>query len=194
MRKVIRVLKTPVTLLLLLAILGYGAYWGYHQVTLDTASPETVCVVQDVGGELTSDKVSVRVLNGGEQGGAAKTTRFTLLSWGYHIVSYNNSDREVDQVTIIGNSADDPEVKLVAQAFKAPVATEGDGRVDHIVDVILPTRFGMVDKIPTSIPVVGPVCLPPITASATESASPSASASETPTASTTPTAKSTKKK
>ncbi|MFT4109181.1 LytR C-terminal domain-containing protein [Propionicimonas sp.] len=192
MRKVIRVLKTPVTLLLLLAILGYGAYWGYQQVTVDTTRPETACVMQDVGNELSSDRISVRVLNGGEQGGAAKTTRFALLSWGYHIVSYNNSDRDVDQVTIVGNAADDPEVKLVAQAFKAPVVTEGDGRVDHVVDVILPTRFGMVDKIPTSIPVDGPVCLPAITAASSASASPDGTS--TASSSSSPTATSTKKK
>ncbi len=189
MRKVIRVLKTPVTLLLLLAILGYGAYWGYHQVTLDTSRPETPCVPQDVGTQLTSDKVSVRVLNGGEQALAANHTRFILLSWHYHIVSWNNSDRQVDKVTVIGNSADDPEVQLVAKAFKSEVVTEGDGRADHVVDVILPTKFEMLETPPTSIPVDGPVCLPVI-AKATDSASPSTSAS----ASSTPTSTATKKK
>ncbi len=182
MRQVIRVLKTPVTLLLLLAILGYGAYWGLKNATADASTPEAACVVQDVGGTLTSDKVSVRVLNGGEKGGAAKNTRFYLLSFGYHIVSYNNSDREVDKVTIVGNAADDPEVKLVAQAFKAPVVTEGDGRADHVVDVIVPTKFELVAAPPKSIAVTGPVCLPVITsASATDSASPSATPSARPT-------------
>lgn len=177
-RKVIRVLKTPVTLLLLLGILGYGAYWGYHEVTKDTSRPETPCVTQDVGTTLTSYKISVRVLNGGEQALAANHTRFTLVAWHYHIVSWNNSKRQVDKVTVIGNSADDPEVQLVAQAFKPPVVTEGDGRADHVVDVILPTRFEMLKTLPTSIPVNGPVCLPAINNSASEN--PSGSASDNP--------------
>ncbi len=191
-RKVIRVLKTPVTLLLLLGMLGYGAYWGYKQVTTNTTRAEATCVEQDVGKELTSDKISVRVLNGGQQGGAAKRTRFVLLSFGYHIVSYGNSDREVSVVTVVGNSADDPEVRLVAEAFTGDVATEGDGRADHVVDVILPTKFEMLKTRPTSIAVDGPVCLPAITTTASESASPTASASATPTPSAS--AKATKKK
>lgn len=185
MRKVIRVLKTPVTMVILLAILGYGAMWGYKQVTLDTSKPEAACVVQDVGDALTSDKVSVRVLNGGEKPRAAKDTRYFLLTWGYHIVNYTNSERAVDVVTVIGNAADDPEVRLVAQAFKA-AATEGDGRVDHVVDVIMPTKYQTVSPPPTSIAVDGPVCLPRID-TASESASPSESSSASPSA--TPTRK-----
>jgi len=189
-RKVIRVLKTPVTLLLLLAILGYGAYWGYKQVTLDTANPEATCVMQDVGKTLTADKISVRVFNGGDTPRAANDTRYKLLSYGdYHIITWRNSDREVTQVTVIGNSANDPEVRLVAQAFNAPVATEGDGRADHVVDVIVPTKFSVVTKMPTSIAVDGPVCLPAID-TATESASPSPDESTSPS----PTGSATKKK
>ncbi|MCB0912396.1 MAG: LytR C-terminal domain-containing protein [Propionibacteriaceae bacterium] len=192
-RKVVQVLKTPVTLLLLLGMLGYGAYWGYKQVTLDTARPEATCVTQDVGSELTSDKVSVRVLNGGETGGAAKRVRFVLLSFGYHIVTYGNSDREVDVVTVVGNSAEDPEVRLVAQAFGGTVATEGDGRADHVVDVILPTKYEMLKTLPTTIAVDGPVCLPVINA-ASESASPAPDESASPSPTATASKKTTKKK
>ena len=187
-RQIVRVLKTPVTLLLLLAILGYGAKWGYDQATKDTSKPDAACVMQDVGDYLTSDKVTVRVLNGGETGGHAKNARFFLISHGFHVTHYNNSDRKVETTTVIGNSADDPEVKLVAQMFDGAV-TEGDGRADHVVDVILPTKFEMLETPPTSIPVDGPVCLPVI-AKATDSASPSTSAS----ASSTPTSTTSKKK
>jgi hypothetical protein len=179
-RQVIRVLKTPVTLLLLLGILGYGAYWGYQQATVDTSRSATPCVPQDVGGELTSDRVTVRVFNGGEKPRAAKDTRTVLLAWHYNVIAYNNSHNEVAVVTVVGNSADDPEVRLVAKAFKNATTT-GDGRVDHVVDVLLPTKFEMLETVPTAIPVDGPVCLPPI-ATSSESASPSASASAKPSA------------
>nr|WP_300150734.1 LytR C-terminal domain-containing protein [Propionicimonas sp.] len=178
MRQVIRVLKTPVTLLILLAILGYGAYWGYQQVTFDTSRPATPCVPQDVGGTLTSDRVTVRVFNGGEKPRAAKDTRNVLLAWHYNVIAYNNSNDDVTAVTVIGNSAEDPEVRLVAQAFKN-ATTKGDGRVDHVVDVILPTKFEMLETVPTTLEVDGPVCLPPI-AAGSASATPSASTSATP--------------
>lgn len=187
MRKVIRVLKTPVTLLLLLAILGYGAKWGYDQATKDTSKPDAACVMQDVGDFLTSDKVTVRVLNGGETGGHAKNTRFFLISHGFHVTHYNNSDRKVETTTVIGNSADDPEVKLVAQMFDGAV-TEGDGRADHVVDVIVPTPYQDRKNPPEpKVAVTGPVCLPVIT---TASAEPTEEAvTPTPTPSETPTKK-----
>ena len=89
---------------------------------------------------------------------------------------------------MIGNSKDDPEVKLVAGFFKN-AKTQGDGRVDHVVDVLLGDDFaGYTTKPATSIAVDGPVCLPPLPASeasataapvATPSASPSVSPSKT---------------
>jgi len=62
--------------------------------------------------------------------------------------------------------------------------TEGDGRLDHVVDVIVPTEDQQFDNPPAmSVPVTGPVCLPPIT-----------SASETATPTPSPTPSATKKK
>lgn len=196
-RKVVQVLKTPVTLLLLLGVLGYGAYWGYKQVTLDTTRPDATCVMQDVGPTLTPDKVTVRVFNGGETGNHAKTTRSFLQAFDFHVIMFNNSDEKVETTTVIGNSADDPEVKLVAQMFDGAV-TEGDGRADHVVDVIVPTQYQDLSKAGdnpvTTIAVDGPVCLPVIN-TATESASPTPDTSTTPSPSPTASAsKKTKKK
>ena len=42
MRQVIRVLKTPVTLIILLAILGYGAVWGYQHATTPDARSSAI--------------------------------------------------------------------------------------------------------------------------------------------------------
>lgn len=187
MRQVIRVLKTPVTLLILLAILGYGAYWGYQQVSVDTKRGVTACVPTDVGSTLTPERVTVRVLNGGEAGGHAKRTREFLLAFGFRVIYYNNTDRSVQTTTILGNAADSPEVLLLQKMFDGAV-TEGDGRADHVVDVIVPTKYQEIPNPPKpSIPVDGPVCLPPITA-----ATPSATATESGTA--TPSATASKKK
>lgn len=191
MRKVIRVLKTPVTLFILLGILGYGAYWGYHNATADSDQrAAAVCVVQDVGKTLTPDRVTVRVLNGGETGNHAKNTRGFLISENFHVIGYNNSDEKVTTTTVVGNSADSPEVKLVAQMFR-DAETKGDGRADHIVDVIVPTQYQDLSKNTDNpvrtVAVDGPVCLPQITADA--SASPSASDSPSVSPSATPTKK-----
>jgi len=183
-RKVIRVSKTPVTLLLLLGILGYGAYWGYKQVTIDNSRPAATCVSQDVGKELTPDKVTVRVFNGGDTGGHAKRTRSFLIAFNFHVISFNNADETVATTTVIGNSADSPEVRLVAQMFRDSV-TRGDGRADHVVDVIVPTKYQDLstasDHPVTTVAVDGPVCLPVIN-TATESASPTPDESASPTA------------
>lgn len=176
MRQVIRVLKTPVTLIILLAILGYGAMWGFEHATISDTRKAQACVATDVGANLTPERVTVRVLNGGTKGSHAKTTRNYLLAYDFRVIRYTNSERAVDTTTVIGNAADDPEVLLVAKMFDGAV-TEGDGRVDHVVDVIVPTKFQeLTDPPAPSIPVTGPVCLPVITSTATESAAPTASA------------------
>ena len=44
MRQVIRVIKTPVTLIILLAILGYGAMWGFEHATISDTRKAQACV------------------------------------------------------------------------------------------------------------------------------------------------------
>lgn len=178
MRQVIRVLKTPVTLIILLAILGYGAVWGYNQVTLPANRKEASCVAVDVGGKLTPDRVTVRVLNGGTQGGLAKTTAFRLRQKGFHVVFWNNSDERVPNPVVVGSSADDPEVRLLQQFF-TDATTKGDGRGDHVVDVILTDQDSFIKDAVGSIPVTGPVCLPAIV-TASESPIPTVTPSATP--------------
>ena len=66
MRETIRVLKTPVTLLVLLAVLLGGAWWGYKSVIAPPPEPpKDPCVMQSVnGGKLKSSQVTVNVYNG----------------------------------------------------------------------------------------------------------------------------------
>ena len=177
MRQVIRVIKTPVTLIILLAMLGYGAMWGYQHVTMPDNRKIETCVQTDVGANLTPDKVTVRVLNGGETGGLAKIVANNLRIDGFHVVYYNNSEERVPNTIVVGNSVDDPEVQLMLGFFTGSTA-RGDGRADHVVDVILGDKNTQIENAVASVPVTGPVCLPAIaasTASATPTPSPSAS-------------------
>ena len=177
MRQVIRVIKTPVTLIILLAILGYGAMWGYQHVTMPDNRKVETCVMTDVGANLTPDKVTVRVLNGGEKGGLAKLMAGFLRAHGFRVIYYNNSDERVPNTVVVGSSVDDPEVTLMLGFFTGSTA-KGDGRADHVVDVILGDQDTHIEEPVASVPVTGPVCLPPIpaaTVSATPTPSPSSS-------------------
>lgn len=177
-RKIVRVLRTPVTLILLLCIVGYGAKWGYDNATENIpARPPTPCKPFDVGRELTPQWVQVRVLNGGSQGGMAKITSTFLRAYGFTVIKVNNADAPQANTVIVGNKADDPEVKLLMGFFKGATA-RGDGRVDHVVDVLLgDASVRATNPEVRSVKVDGPVCLPantkiPVTPTATPSPTP----------------------
>ncbi len=164
MRQVIRVIKTPVTLIILLAMLGYGAVWGYQHVTMPDNRKVETCVMTDVGKQLTPKSVTVRVLNGGETGGMARSMALFLRGHAFRVIYYNNSDERVPNTVVVGNSVDDPEVKLMLGFFTGSTA-RGDGRADHVVDVILGDKDTHIENPVASIPVDGPVCLPAIASS-----------------------------
>lgn len=179
-RQVIRWLRTPVTLVVLLVVLGYGAWWGYKAVLTVPISTANACVSLPVT-QLTPDKVTVRVLNGGDVKGYATEVAKTLKARGYNISVVSNTNETIVTPVIVGGSVDAPAMKLVASNF--PEATlRADNRNDGTIDVLVGAK---TDKtIPatgfaTAVPVPnGKACLP-------KSASSSASPSATPAASAT---------
>ena len=178
-RQIVRVLKTPVTLLLLLAFVGYGAVWGYEHATAPRPQRQpTPCVMINVGDELTPRFVQVRVLNGGTKGGLAKNTATFLRAYDFRVIKVNNTEERLDNTVIVGNSVDDPEVLLLMGFFKDATA-RADGRADHVVDVLLGTNSSRVTnpKV-TSVKVDGPVCLPADTKLPTPTPTPSPSPSK----------------
>ncbi|HRA75772.1 MAG TPA: LytR C-terminal domain-containing protein [Propionicimonas sp.] len=184
MKEVIRVLKTPLTMILLLAFVGYGAYWGYQHATAPTASrTATPCVMTDVGGELTTRSVTIRVLNGGDRNNLAKTMSLSLRAFGFTIARVNNTTEKVEKTVIVGPAEDDPQVSLL-HGFFPDATVQVDGRTDGVIDVLLGNKTTDPNRdAPRSIPVSGPVCIAaPIAASATPSASgsPTKSASPSP--------------
>ena len=115
MRQVIRVLKTPVTLIILLAMLGYGAVWGYTHLTAPEPRKEQTCVMTDVGANLTPDRVTVRVLNGGEEGGLAKRMSLFLRAHGFRVVFFNNAPERVPNTVILDRKGN---VRYVHRGYK----------------------------------------------------------------------------
>lgn len=162
MQRIVRMWVTPITLLLLLGVLGYGAWWGWRNLTRPAAPVQRdPCVTQSVGPDLTPDKVTVRVYNGGGKTGLAKSVRAQLQASGFKVPYHGNASDKITGTVIVGASADYPEVKLVAGFF--PESTiRADQRADRSVDVLVGSAFvGFNDKAPTSIPVPGgTVCLP----------------------------------
>lgn len=158
--QVIRYLKTPLTLIvLLLLVLGAG-YWGLQAAQAPVPRNVTPCVMTDVGDKLTPNYVQVRVLNAGATSGTARGTGQYLRAYGYDVIRVNNDERRVAETVIVGKAADSPEVLLVQQFFPGSI-TQGDGRIDGVVDILLGSKADRAPAPNTTLPVSGKVCLPP---------------------------------
>ena len=130
-RQIVRVLKTPVTLLLLLAFVGYGAAWGYeHAKAPAPGRPPVPCVATDVGDTLTPPMVQVRVLNGGTQGGMAKNAASHLRAFDFKVIKYGNTDERLENTIIVGKNAEDPQVQLLTYFFK-------DADVERLLGIVM---------------------------------------------------------
>ncbi|MFT3971255.1 MAG: LytR C-terminal domain-containing protein [Micropruina sp.] len=183
-REISRFIKTPLTLLALTAIVLVGGVWGYQNATAQIPPrPPEPCVMTNVGTALTPQHVTVRVLNAGLRGGLAKRVSSAMRSYGFNILKVNNTDQRLTTTVIVGNSANDPEVVLVAGFFKG-ATKQGDGRIDHVVDVLLGDDYaGRATNPQESVPVSGPVCLPALhtsTASVAPASIPAVSPSPSP--------------
>lgn len=177
LRGIWTVVRTPLTLLVLLAVLGYGAWWGYKTVlTSGDAKGPATCVTQSAQVVVPS-QVTVRVLNGGTVRNFAGDVAKALRDRGYKVSAVGNTDEQIASVVVVGASESAPEVILVASNF-AGVTLRSDARVDHTVDVLLgqkPDGFMPPTGYKTSVPVPGgSVCLPSQTPTPSRSVSPTA--------------------
>lgn len=162
-RKVIRALSTPVTLIVLLAIMATGVVWGYKAITARVVITRPACSTMTMT-ELTTSSVTVNVFNAGSLSGLAGQIAASLSKGGFVIGTVDNTTEKVETTLIVGTSADDPEVQLVAAWFTDPLI-RADGRTDHSVDVMVGNSYnektGMAAKPPTSLEIPGGViCLP----------------------------------
>lgn len=161
MQRALRTWGTPITLILLLALLGYGAWWGWTSLTRPPAPvvPDP-CVSQSME-TLKSTQVSVRVFNGGGKTGLAGSTAAVLRTKGFKVPVVDNTTEVITTTVVVGSKADDPQVQLV-QGFFPASAVRGDGRVDSTIDVLVGSEFGGIEEnAATEIAVPGgQVCLP----------------------------------
>lgn len=161
---VLRALRTPVTLVVLLGVLGLGAYWGYQKVSAPIPPPEPIpCVTQPIEkGKLRATQVSLRIYNGGSKRGLAGDVAQSMRTRGFIVKSVGNTDVEVTETVIVVQDKDSPEAKLVLAFFKDAVVQEEPERIDRTVDIMVGSEYGGFNsKAATSIKVKdATICLP----------------------------------
>jgi hypothetical protein len=162
--RVFRIVRTPLTLLVLLGVLCYGAWWGYTNVLKPVpAAPPVRCVPQVIAkGELRPGQVIVSVYNGGTKKGLAGNVGRSLRSRGFKVLRTTNTGEKIQKTVIVGAAVNDPEVQLVKRFFKKSTV-KADKRADHSVDVLVGDKYGGFNKKadPTFKVRARTVCLPP---------------------------------
>lgn len=175
-RKVWLSLKTPLTMLALLAlVLGAGA-WGYKQaVTPVPHRPSDPCVVQQVGPQYTATNAWIRIYNGTTTSNLAKNTKLIFGNAGFHVFKIATADAPVDKTYVSGVDAKSPEVVLLMSYFPegTPFVADANKYADHTADIYLGADFkaaNISQKPVTSIPLAdGKACIPQIKTVSTDS-------------------------
>ncbi len=145
--RIFRLVRTPVTLLILLAVLLYGAWWGYRNIIQPVpALPPEPCVDQSVPkGLLKSSQVTVKIFNGGDRKGLAADVGRSLRGKGFRVSLTTNTVEKIQKTVIVGADAKNPEVVFVRTFFKDSVV-RADKRADHSVDVLVGNKYGGFNK------------------------------------------------
>jgi hypothetical protein len=164
--RIFRAVRTPFTLLVLLGILCYGAWWGYRNVIREVPpAPPTPCVKQKVAkGQLRSTQVVVNVFNGGDKRGLAGDVSRALRERGFRIQRVADTGENIQRTVIVGAGAKNPEVLLVRGFFKgAEVRADPKNKTDGSVDVLVGNRYGGFNRnaARTFKVASSTVCLPP---------------------------------
>lgn len=145
--RIFRIVRTPITLLLLLGVLCYAAWWGYTNVLQPIPpAPAQPCVDQSLTkGQLKSSQVTVKVYNGGNKRGLAGDVGRALRDRGFNVIRTTNTAEKISKTVIVGADAKNPEVLLVKRFFKDALV-KGDKRVDRTVDVLVGSKYGGFNK------------------------------------------------
>jgi hypothetical protein len=145
--RIFRAVRTPFTLLVLLAVLCYGAWWGYSNVIREVPpAPPAPCVEQKLPkNRLKSSQVTVSVFNGGDKRGLAGDVGRSLRERGFKVQTTTNTLQKVQETVIVGAGTKNPEVLLVKRFFK-DAQVKADKRVDGSVDVLVGNRYGGFNK------------------------------------------------
>ena len=161
--RIFRIVRTPITLLVLLGVLLYGAWWGYRNIIQPVpATPPPPCVKQTVSkGQLRSSQVTIKVYNGGDRPGLAGDVGRALRNKGFKVALVDNTVEKIGKTVVVGANAKNPEVLFVKTFFKDSVV-RADKRTDGSVDVLVGNKYGGFNRNAKATYVVKTptVCLP----------------------------------
>ena len=145
--RVFRIVRTPITLLILLGVLLWGAWWGYTNILAPVPKiPPPPCVEQTLAkGELKASQVIIKVYNGGDRRGLAGDVGRSLRNKGFKVTLTTNTVEKISKTVIVGANAKNPEVLFVRSFFKDAVV-RADKRNDGSVDVLVGNRYGGFNK------------------------------------------------
>jgi hypothetical protein len=168
--RIFRIVRTPITLLILLGVLLYGAWWGYRNIIQPVPKiPPPPCVEQTVAkGQLQASQVTVKVYNGGDRRGLAGDVGRSLRRKGFKVTLTTNTYEKIQKTVVVGSGAKNPEVMFVKSFFKDAVV-RADKRTDGSVDVLVGNKYGGFNNNARDTYVVKTktVCLPSQTPSPT---------------------------
>jgi hypothetical protein len=168
--RIFRVVRTPLTLLILFGVLLYGAWWGYNNIIKPVPPlPPEPCVEQTVPqGQLKSSQVVIKVYNGGDRKGLAADVGRSLRNEGFRVVQTTNTVEKIQKTVIVGADANNPEVLFVKSFFKE-ATVRADQRVDRTVDVLVGNKYRGFNKNAKATYKINAetVCLPSQTPTAT---------------------------
>jgi hypothetical protein len=168
--RIFRVVRTPVTLLILFGVLLYGAWWGYDNIIRPIPPlPPEPCVDQTLPkGQLKASQVVIKVYNGGDRKGLAADVGRSLRAKGFRVIVTTNTVERIQKTVIVGADGNNPEVVFVKSFFKE-ATVRSDKRVDRTVDVLVGNKYGGFNKDAKATHQVEAttVCLPSQTPSAT---------------------------
>jgi hypothetical protein len=168
--RIFRVVRTPVTLLILFGVLLYGAWWGYDNIIRPIPPlPPEPCVDQTLPkGQLKASQVVIKVYNGGDRKGLAADVGRSLRAKGFRVIVTTNTVERIQKTVIVGADGNNPEVVFVKSFFKE-ATVRADQRVDRTVDVLVGNKYRGFNKNAKATYKINAetVCLPSQTPTAT---------------------------
>ncbi|WP_185744129.1 LytR C-terminal domain-containing protein [Arachnia propionica] len=157
-----RLIATPILLLGLLALLVWGAFWGWRNLTAPFPEPEPTPCVTHTTDVLVPSQVSVRVINGGQTVGLATRVGESMQAAGFQVIRVSNTEERIAGIIIRSGSNNVDAATLVASRFNSP-QVENDARVDGTVDILVGSDYpGLAEAPLNEVPVTsGTICLAP---------------------------------
>jgi hypothetical protein len=166
-----RNVRGPVTLLVLLALLGGAAWYGATTVlgqrnTVVVGPPVCKTTKGAVGQKVTTKQVTVNVYNAGRTRGLAQRTAAALRTRGFNVATVANAPTGITAKKVrVRAAAKSGQAQLVAAQVKGPTLVI-DKTKDSTIDLVLGTDFTKLrKKAPESITIPGgvTVCSTPTT-------------------------------